>query len=224
TAIPAGRYDVVINDKMKDGTYGSLHTTADVQLSRLNVLPPMKLATINTNTPYVTVSSHEAQAIFPDNALTLDLSQARLIFADTGRESGNLHLDFQTAGQFSYPVAKGAMPQWLYSLQPSGVAVQGSVGITIEMPALYGSYSYVPQDGTLVVMLGYDPDTQTIEPVGVGTISGHTITSVGSLPLQNLDYIGYAIVNTASQTILTDYRDGKITSLGQLRSALGEGQ
>jgi hypothetical protein len=36
------------------------------------------------------------------------------------------------------------------------------------MPSLYGSYDYLPEDGSYVLMVGFDNDAKQLTPIGVG--------------------------------------------------------
>jgi len=94
------------------------------------------------------------------------------------------------------------------------------------MPKLYGSYSYIPADGTLVLMLGFNPQSKIIEPVGVGRIQNRQVSSVGKLSLQRLDYLGYALVKESAQTVLQQFVAGDIGTVRGLMAALetAEGQ
>jgi len=78
------------------------------------------------------------------------------------------------------------------------------------MPALYGSFDYIPADGTLVLMIGVDHEAKQLQAIGVGRISARQVTNVGSLQLSYLDYIGYEIKGPESQAVMQQYETGAI--------------
>jgi len=88
------------------------------------------------------------------------------------------------------------------------------------MQKLFGSYDYVPVDGTPVVMLGFDSDAQRIVPVGVGRVNQRQVSSEGQLQIRYLDYIGYALVNPEFYAALESYARGEIM-IAQLMAELG---
>ncbi len=221
TALPEGRYTVVINPGMQDPDFGTVSRAVSVTQSRINNLGRIRVPQLDSSQPFVRIEGGESQALLAGGGLILDLSQATLVFPGDGGNVGNVHADFQNAGQFSFPVFHGAMPQWLFSVQPGGIAVQGNVSLRIEMPMLFGNYLYVPPTDTLVALLALNPDSQTIEPIGVGRVDGHAVVSVTPIALRRLDYLGYALMtNAKSLQVLADYRAGKIASLAEFQSAL----
>lgn len=84
---------------------------------------------------------------------------------------------------------------------------------TIAMPALYGSYNYLPDNGALVLMVGFDQNAKQIIPIGVGRIerAQRRVVTVGSLQPTSLGYIGYALKDEAAQAVMRQYETGQIT-------------
>jgi hypothetical protein len=80
------------------------------------------------------------------------------------------------------------------------------------MPALRGSHDYVSVIGEQVALVGLDPRTLMITPVGVGRVDVEKkqVDSEGALALQRLDIIGYALVDEDKQGILEKYVKGEI--------------
>jgi len=216
--IPGGRYRLLINPGMKNPLYGTLRAWADLQQGRLNQLDPYRTTRLNPNIPYVPISSGQANVLLSSTNLQLDLSAASILMPN-GRSTGNVHAQFLTTPQIPFTIMSGAVPLAMYGLQPSGIRVQGAIGIRIKMPMINNSFDYIPTDGTLVVMLGLNEDADTIEPIGVGEISAQQVHSLGNLNLTNLDYIGFAIVDTELQPLLENYRNNGL-SLSGLKNGL----
>lgn len=221
-ALPSGKWRLVVNPGMQDPAYGSEIKIVEVVKSRVTTLRTIKTPFINRNTPFVSIGAGNSNSQLAGGDLKLDLSQARLVFPGSGASTGNVHIEFLTMGQYAFPVTRGAVPQWLYNVQPSGIKVDGAVSVQFQMPKLYGSDLYIPHDGTLVALMGLNPSTGLIEPIGVGEIQGHTVRSVTPIHPQRLDYLGYAFVSKKGAQVLADYKDGKIANLAALRSALVE--
>ena len=213
------RYRLVVNPGMQDPRWGSIDTWANLSKGRLNGVGKQLLPLLNPDVPFVNLSGGNPQAIVARGNMTLDLSSATLLFPD-GRSRGNAHIQFLTGNALSHNPMPIGMPHWLYGVQPTGIEVNGDIGITVQMPKLGGSYDYIPADGTLVLMLGFNPQTKIIEPVGAGRIQNRQVSSIGKLPLQTLDYLGYALVTAPAQTVLQQFEAGEINSVRGLMAAL----
>jgi hypothetical protein len=216
--LPGGRHRLVVNPGLANPLYGTLEAWANVEQGRVNSLSTLIVPLLNPAVPFVQIAGGEAQTLLAGGDLILDLSEATLLFPD-GRPLGNVHVQFLTGSQVSFPPAGSAVPHWVYGVQPAGIQADGTLGVTIQMPSLYGGHEYVPPDGTLVVMLGFNTQAKVIEPVGVGEIQQLTVRGIGKLPMQSLDYIGYALVDEDVQPLLEQYRDGTMT-LQALQTAL----
>lgn len=213
------RYRLVINPGMKDPRWGSADVWANLSKGRLNGVGKQLLPLLNRSIPYITLRGGNPQTLVARGNMTLDLGSATLLFPD-GRSRGNAHIQFLTGNALSHNPMPIGMPHWLYGVQPGGIEVSGGVGITIQMPKLGGSYDYIPADGTLVLMLGFNPQSKIIEPVGTGRIQNRQVSSIGKLPLQTLDYLGYALVTDTAQTVLQQFAAGEIGSVRELKAAL----
>ena len=173
---------------------------------------------LNPDIPFRPVSSGQAEAVLANGELRLDLSNARLRFPD-GRDGGEVHVQFEAVGQFSHAALESVQPRWVYAIQPPEIAVSGTLGVTIEAPAWQGSYAYLPEAPVYVVMLGLDPASQQIVPVGAGLLENHTVTATLT-ELKRFDYFGYALLPD-NQQALEDYANGE-SSLQALIQALTE--
>lgn len=134
---------------------------------------------------------------------------AKLAFSN-GRESGSVHVQFTPMEQLSYGVLGRTKPQWVYLLQPAGIEAEGDVDVTIRMPALLGSYEYVPPDGTYVVMLALDAESRLLVPVGVGRVDNRQVAATVNANRMLLDVIGYTFVPYEAQSLLREYAAGQI--------------
>ena len=89
--------------------------------------------------------------------------------------------------------------------------MSGPLDVSVQIPALNGSTDYAPPEGTRVVLVGFDAETETLMPVGVGRVENTRVVNDGPLKLGRLDYLGYAPVDERGQAILANYREGQIT-------------
>jgi hypothetical protein len=186
----------------------------------LNNLAVAKLPLVDPAIPYRRIVSGQNQAVLADGALVLDLSAAQLTFADL-RDQGDVHVQLVSAQELAYPQRTTTPAYWLFNVQPAGIEVSGDPGLKMAVPMLNGSYMYVRGRGTYFVLVGLDPDSLTIVPVGVGqmNLEDKTIHSVGALALRRLDYLGFALVPAEAAPLLEQFAQGQI-GLKQLIAAL----
>lgn len=217
-----GRYRIVYNGGLANPRYGSHEGLVDVQAGRLNQLGRQILLQLSSSIPFVTIAGGQGEARLADGDLILELNPPNRLVFPNGRNSGPVHVQFTTFSELGVRVDESATPLWMYAVQPVGIRVEGPVGLRINMPSLYGSYDYIPDDGTYVVLLGYDAGTGMILPVGAGRIEDRQVSSVGKLHLDNLNYLGYAFAPGDGQTVLARYADNEIGTLAELRSELSK--
>ncbi|PUA29846.1 MAG: hypothetical protein B0W54_04645 [Cellvibrio sp. 79] len=216
--IPGGRHKIIVNPDFSLPGYGVQVRTLTLQEGRKNEVGLMRLTELHPEIPFQLVSSGQAEVNFAGGDLKLDLSAARLLF-NNGRPSGNVQYQFMPFEQVNTAMTPGLWPQWMFSAQPRGVVVENSVGIDIKMPALNGSYDYIPAGLEYVVLLGYDPEREVIEPVGIGKIQNYRVVSLGELNIKTLDHLGYAWIDPKHQPLLKQVADGT-KSMQQLISTL----
>lgn len=217
--VKGGRYSIIYNPDMAKAIYGTATNDFSLQLGNINSISAQIVPLLNPGIAFTHVRSKQNPVLLANNNMELDLSDATLTFPN-GRDTGNLHVQFTKLTELGFNTMKEAIPYWMYAVQPAGIEVSGNVGVKIQMPILFGSYDYVPANGTLVVMLGFSNNSKLIEPVGVGRIQDNIVTSVGKLPMQSMDYFGYAMVETEHQPILQRFADGEISSIELLKSEL----
>lgn len=210
-ALPEGKHTITANPGMKNPKFGICEQFVTVRTGRLNQASRIGLPVINSADPYYFIKSGDNPATLSDGDLVLDLSSAGLLFPD-GRNGGNIHVDMMDGSSISY-TSVAIMPGWMFAVQPMGVSVSGSLGLTIKVPSAYGSYDYLASAGNLVLMIGYDPDIGRLVPVGVALLDkdAKTVTSAGRLPFKRLDYIGYVLADDKLQALLEKYMNNQIS-------------
>lgn len=216
--IPGGRHELIINPDFAVPGYGTQVRTINLQQGRKNEISLSRLPELHPDIPFQLISADQGLVSLAGDELRLDLTGARLLFKN-GRTSGNLQVQFMPYSQLNAAVTPGAWPQWMFAGQPRGVAVENAISVDIKMPMLNGGYGYIPPETQLVVLMGYNPEREAIEPVGIGRIENYRVVSTGKVTFKTLDYIGYALVESSKQPLLQDVVDGKAT-LQQLLSML----
>jgi hypothetical protein len=221
-AIPPGRYLAIVNHGLQNRTLGSVEFFVSVAEGRLNSVGVASLPILNPTEPFRRIASGENQAILAAGELTLDLSDASLEFADGGGE-GNVHTQFMDLAQLPYKYRPSAMPQWAFVTNPGGINVSGPVGLTVKMPAMMGSHDYLEKIGERVVLIGLDPNSLQLVPVGVGKVdpAAQKVSSEGKVALGRLDCIAYGLIDSDKQPYLESYANGEIT-LSELTMRLEE--
>ena len=215
--IPGGRYRMEINVNGKAPGFGTQTKSINLQQGRKNEVGVTRLQELNRNVTYQQIQGGQ-NVILAEGELEIDLTNAQLQF-ENGRRTGNIHTQFLSYEQFTTSVAPGALPLWLFAIQPRGTVVEGPLVATFTMPKLSNSYDYIPPGTDYVVLLGYNPESEIIEPVGVGRIENYQVISEGNVNYQSLDYFGYAIVDLALQPSLKAVAEGT-KSMQQLKAEL----
>ncbi|MDP2745354.1 thrombospondin type 3 repeat-containing protein [Pseudomonas sp.] len=215
--IAGGNYRLEVNPGQANRNYGSERKAVAIQGGRSNELGRFQLAQLNSNLPYSVLQGGQAFSLL-QGELKLDLTQASLQFPD-GTQAGDVHAQILEFSQLPYPVEPLALPYWMYSLQPGGIAVDGEISVDLAALKLGDSYAYLPDNDDYVVMVGFDPQAKRIVPVGVGQVSNYRVHSRGVLALQTLDLIGFALVGGEAQPALKAYAEGQL-NLRQLQSEL----
>ncbi len=138
-----------------------------------------------------------------------------ILFSNT-RTEGEVHTQFADYNQILAAKTPGIEPLWLYANQPRGIAVEGHISVQITMPQFDGGYDYLPPDTEYVILLGYHPEREVIEALGIGQVNNHIVTSIEPLPYRSLDYIGYTLLSTEHQALLKSVAQGHISLMQAL--------
>jgi hypothetical protein len=207
--LPDGRHRIVYNPGRKNPQYGSIENWVNIEEGRLTQIGVTVIPILLEDIPFRRIASGESNVILANGDLTLDLSQASLSFPD-GRNRGDAHVQFMLRQNVPYQAPPSVLPTNLFAVQPQGIAVNGKVNVSINMPMLYGTYDYIPADGSLVLMVGFNGDTKQLVPVGVGQINSRKVNNVTDLQLSHLDYLGYVLKGEQAQNIMQQYVDGAI--------------
>ena len=219
-SIPEGRYLAIVNPELKNSTYGSLEFWINVEAGYLNKTDVKMIPVLNPEVPFVRIKSHQnIPAILAANELIMDLKDTQLSFPD-GRNEGDIHVQFMKLNQIGYQCFTGAMPHWAFVIHPSGIEVSGNLQLTFTIPDLYESFEYISNLPEYVLLVGFDPKSLQIVPVGGGQMDKqtNTVSSVGLVHLKRLDYLGYALMPEKAQPLLIDYINGEI----DIRQLIGE--
>ena len=219
-SIPPGRYEAYINKGGKNPQFGEAKLFIDVQEGEYKKQGKVIVPILNKQIPYRRIESNMDQAILLGGDLEIDFSEATLLFPD-GRDKGDVHAQFTQFEQFTYISSDFVAPHWVYSIQPIDIEVTGAVGISFKIPTLMGSSEYIKFAGPKVVITALDPETLMVMPVGTGTIDAENmvVTTDQKVEIENLNYLGYSLVDPAIQDILELYSNQEI-SLEQLKATL----
>nr|MBV6628514.1 choice-of-anchor A family protein [Oceanococcus sp. HetDA_MAG_MS8] len=218
--LPGGRYELRVNNDLERPQYGEFINSVSLQDGRFNDVGLVRLARINPDVPYRPLASGQAEVVLDSGDLRLDLTAVELSFADRRRQ-GLAHVQFLRADDVLVRRHVAATPNWLYAVQPQGIEVEGELGLNINLPGYFGDKSYLPPNGTYVLLVGRDPGSLMLVPTGVGVINAGRLQSLRS-EYQLLDYIGYSLSGTddQAQARLKAYADGE-TSLYDLLRLVG---
>jgi hypothetical protein len=209
--IPAGRYRAVANPGLKNRSFGTVEMLIRVIEGRVNSVGLTKLPVLNPQEPFRLIAGGLNPVLLAGDELTLNLSDAALEFPD-GRNQGEVHAQFMNLSEIPYPTLPSAVPHWVFGVQPMGIEVTGNVELELVMPTLYGSHDYIDQIGERIILVGFDPNSLQLVPVGVGLVDADTKRVKSEIPvqLQRLDYLGYALVDEDKQAILEKFSKGEI--------------
>ena len=205
--IPGGRLKLLINGDGIAPRYGMYTNTINLQRNRRNNLNVITLQEMNMDIPYQQISSGQVASLAQGD-LIVDFSSARVLF-DNNRISGRIHTQFLTYEQLGVRSHPGFLPSWMFAVQPKGLQVEGEVGIEFNIPTLRGSLEYIEDDlFRYVVILGYNAESEVIEPIGIGRIDNGKIISAGKLPLRSMDFFGYTLIDPSFNDLLEGIAEG----------------
>jgi len=209
--IKGGLYTVAVNPAMKNFAMGTLETEVGISQGQLNKIEMIRIPVLDTTEPFRNITSGGGISVLKGGDLLLDLTSTDLVFPD-GAQEGNVHVQFTVREQIPDPTLDLAIPHWMYALQPRGITAEGQIEISMAIPELSGSYDYLAEHGQRVLLLGFDPTSKTIVPVGVGSIDHTTkrVVSEGPCHLKSLDYIGYCTVPVELQAHLDQVVSGDV--------------
>ncbi|PMG39254.1 thrombospondin type 3 repeat-containing protein [Shewanella sp. 10N.286.52.B9] len=216
--IAGGSYTLEVNPERENPLFGNYIRHINIQEGRRNQIPTMILSLINKTVPFSLLQSGQGFSVHANGELELDLAQAQLRFGN-GAQSGNMQFSLQDITQIGMQIPDSLPTLWVFSGQPQGVQVNGNVGVAIKAASLLGSYAYLPEDGQYTPIVGRASDTNQLDVVGVAQRQGLWMRSVGDVKLENLDYVGFAIVGFDKQVTLEEYANGNI-ELIQLKAEL----
>ncbi|WP_430460351.1 hypothetical protein ACQUQU_14150 [Thalassolituus sp. LLYu03] len=209
--IPDGDYHLLVNKSRSDMTLGSVRVPVSVTGGILNHMAVIRVPNTSSEILPVPVAERVTSLRLANGDLTLDLNGADLNFPHTER---SVHAQFVTASQLVRDTMDGLAPLWFYQLQPFGIKPSSAINLSLKLPALMGSYNYLPggeQGESYALLLGYNPQKNIIEAVGLGKIAGTTLTSALPVNYATLDYIGYSPLLPQMQEAAEQYLNQKIS-------------
>jgi len=207
-ALPSGDYWLNINTGQRNTLYGETYLPINITSGRMNELGLIPLPYIGTGEGKVILSSGKENYLL-NGAVQLNLTDAEVRFPN-GNGVGAVNLQFMEPAGFNYNVDPILMPSWVYAFQPMGIELQGRIGIRMEMPSRNGGYEYLPNDGTLGLFIGSDPDKALITPLGVARLEGNYAIVERYDNLKTLEHIGVMFYGDWMHNVLEEYLNGKI--------------
>lgn len=202
-----GDYDLAVNPGMLNAAYGETRLRIPLNGGELNDLGVIPVSFLNPEIGATELATGQNHNLLGDEVL-LDLTNAQVTFPD-GNTQGNVHVQFNTSG-YNYPTHPLAEPSWLYSFQPLGVRLSGNPQLRLKLPAYQNSREYLPDNGTLMLLMAVNPSEQLIEPVGLAERQGDYAVALNPEAIQVLDHLGVVFLPESFQPILMEYQDGDI--------------
>jgi len=207
--LPSGDYTLWINPDRTNPRYGETRITIPIEGGRRNELGTALVSFLNPEMGSTYLSSGENHLLL-DGAVSLDLTNATLRFRD-GRNAGPAHVQFNTFGGFNYPTHPLVAPNWLYSVQPLGITLDGDAELRFELPKLQNGYDYLPEDGKLGLLMGVNPRTERIEPLGLVKRQNTSAVVLPGHQLTVLDHLGAVFLPESLDPLLQQYQAGELS-------------
>jgi hypothetical protein len=115
--------------------------------------------------------------------------------------------------RIGYPQRIRTPSDWGFAIEPAGIGVAGSVQVEAKLPLFQGNLDYVDLMAPYGLMLGVDPGSLELVPVGVFEVdkADKEIRSIGAVHLKRLDYVAFGRTTVAGQALLEQYVNGEIT-------------
>jgi hypothetical protein len=220
--LPAGVYTLRVNGKGSATGFGDSVRRVSLEQGRYNSFGMTRLPNQSVLVPARLVEGGQSAVLFDNGKLSLDLTQASIRMRD-GAVSGAVHIEPYLFEDLTFTSVRYARPAWLYAAAPTGVAVNGNLGVTLSLPTIDSSYAYLDQTPSRMLLVGRDAKSLDIVTVGVGVIdkAARKLRSEGQTHFQSLDAIGYAPIGTTLQPVLERYGRGEI-GLEEMNREIGK--
>ena len=202
--LAGGNYRLEVNPKQANAAYGETQLTVPVAAGRLNDFGFVPISFLNPEIGANYLTSGTEHSLNGDELL-LDLRTAQITFP-TGATQGSVHLQFNTSG-FNYPTHPFAQPSWLYGFQPLGIRLSGDPSIALKLPQHQNSWAYLPANGTLMLAVAVNPETEMIEPIGLAQRQGNYAIFLHPEKVTVLDHLGVIFLPASFQPVLVDYQN-----------------
>ncbi len=79
------------------------------------------------------------------------------------------------------------------------------------MPPLVASYDYLPENGTHILIIGFDNVSKQLVSFGVYQVRERHVVSIRCVEMTRLDFFGYAFVRFEKLDLLENYVENRIT-------------
>lgn len=222
--IPGGDYHLVVNPQRNTSGLGSARIPISIKGGRRNQPGLLRVPIVSQDIPWAAIAASQSNIRLAEGDVQLQLGEGRLRFPN---EQRMIHAQFVSAGQAVRSVMAGTAAAWFYQLQPFGITSTEPVQLKIHLPRRNGSYSYLGLESgghRHALIMGYNPDKNIIEPVGVGRIQDGWLTSVEDISFKSLDYLGYSMPLPDHQALFERYLDQQLSFAALVAQVLSEGQ
>ena len=206
--LPNGRYTLHVNKGLKEIRFGSLLKKFFINKGERTSISTQTLPVLNTDDSFSQLSAGQ-EIILARGDLKLDLtaSNSEVFFPD-GRTAGFAMAIFMPLGTFPHNYDPMFMPYWMFNIHPMGIEVSGDMAIDFALPQMKEAGGHLWLDGAKMLLMGLDPKTDIIVPVGVGVVENHRVKSLRA-EYSRLDAIGYAPMPEQTFEAMTAYANGE---------------
>lgn len=209
--IPDGEYTFVVNPGRKIAELGVIEVPVSVVGGIRNRISLITVPNVDQSIAPSGYAPGVTELWLAGGDIKLGLQASGLIMPEEG---SGVHAQFIPMSSNVRPVDEELAVFWLYQMQPFGIRPVDELDIKIKLPKFRGTYDYLltqGQEDYNVLIVGYNPDKNLIEAVGVGLISGTTLTSAEGINLPSLDYLGYATPLLMHQPYFDQYLSGTMS-------------
>ena len=206
--LPDGRYTLLINEGLRDHRFGSLTKKCFINQGERTSLSPITLPALNKEDNFSPISGGESIRLAKGD-LVLDLKEADVFFSNGKTTDFGMAL-FMPLGTYAHQADAQFMPLWLFNVQPVGIEVSGNWQMNFQLPLHTEYQSHIWPEDTYLILVGYNPDSDRIEPMGVGQVKDNRVHSLKHA-FKQLDYIGYAPTPVAATKWIEDYLSGSLS-------------
>ncbi|MDO6762039.1 carboxypeptidase-like regulatory domain-containing protein [Agarivorans sp. 1_MG-2023] len=218
-SIAAGTYTLIVNRAMNTPGISEERYQLTVKSQRLNERGLLRVSQINTALPAEFISSGNANTVLAGGDVTLDLSNATVLFPE-GFNNGHVYMQLAQLSTINAPIMPEFAPLWAFAAQPKDIQIEGLVGTRFKLPKYQESYDYLSFVGNYMMLVAYNSAKGVISPIGVAEITDtqHLITPL-PVALSSLNYVGASWIPHEQQSLAEQVANGE-ASLIELTAAI----